>query len=65
MPDPIIIQWLCLAGISICAFMVGYSYSKNKDEIIINDTITYLIQNNYVRAKKVNGEWEILELDET
>ena len=64
MLDPIIIQWLCLAGISVCAFMVGYNYSRNKDETVINDTIVYLIQNNFVRAKKVDGEWEIMALDE-
>lgn len=64
MLDPIIIQWLCLAGISVCAFMVGYNYGKNKDETVINDTIVYLIQNDYLRAKKVDGEWEIMALDE-
>jgi hypothetical protein len=62
--DPIIIQWLCIAGVSVCAFMIGYNYSNHKQEEIINDTVVYLINNNYIRAKHVNGEWEIIALDD-
>jgi hypothetical protein len=64
MPDPIIIQWLLLGASAFCAGMMGYNYGKQKDETIINDTIVYLIENDYVRARKTNGEWEIMPLNE-
>jgi len=62
--DPIIISWLLLAAASFAAFMIGMSYSNAKKEDVIENTILWLIDNNMINAKKVNGEWEILELDE-
>jgi len=62
--DPIIISWLLLAGASFAAFMIGLSYNNNKKEEVIETTLLWLIDNNMINAKKVNGEWEILELDE-
>lgn len=64
MPDPIIIQWLLLGAAAFCAGMMGYNYGKQRDETIINDTIVYLIENEFVRARKTNGEWEIIPLNE-
>ena len=63
MPDPIIIQWLLLGGGAFCAAMMGYNYGKQKDETVINDTIVYLIENDYLRARKLDGEWEIIQLN--
>ena len=34
-----------------------------KDEII-NNTILYLISHNYVKGELINGEWDIIPLDE-
>lgn len=66
--DPIIISWLLLAAASFAAFMVGLSYSNSKKEEVIENvienTLLWLIDNNMINAKKVDGEWEILELDE-
>jgi len=62
--DPIIISWLLLAAASFTAFMVGLSYSNSKKEEVIENTLLWLIDNNMINAKKVDGEWEILELDE-
>lgn len=64
MLDPLTIQWLCFAGIALCAFMIGLNWARHKNEMLINETIMYLIHNNYIRAKQVDGEWEILELDQ-
>lgn len=61
--DPIIISWALIAGASICAFMVGLLWGERKTEETINNTILYLIENNFVKARKINGEWEILNLD--
>lgn len=61
--DPIIVNWLLLAGASICAFMIGFKINQNSKEEVIEETILYLIHNNFIEAKKVDGEWEIIELD--
>ncbi len=53
-----------MAAASFAAFMVGLSYNNNKKEEVIENTLLWLIDNNMINAKKVNGEWEILELDE-
>lgn len=62
--DPIIISWLLMAAASFAAFMIGLSYSNSKKEEVIENTLLWLIDNNMINAKKVDGEWEILELDE-
>ena len=62
--DPTIISWLLIAGASLCAFMIGRSWDNMNRETIIESTIHYLIDNNFIKAKKIDGEWEILELDE-
>lgn len=62
--DPIIIQWLLLAAASGCAFMIGIVWSDNRKEEIIENTIIYLLENNFVKGKKVDGEIELLRLDE-
>jgi len=62
--DPTIISWLLITGASLCAFMIGRSWDNMNRETIIESTIQYLIDNNFIKAKKVDGEWEILELDE-
>jgi len=61
--DPTLISWLLLGAASVCAFMVGKNWGFEEKEEIIESTILYLIENNFVRAKKVNGEWELQDLD--
>lgn len=53
-----------MAAASFAAFMIGLSYSNSKKEEVIENTLLWLIDNNMINAKKVDGEWEILELDE-
>lgn len=62
--DPTIINWLLIGGASFCAFMVGRIWQSISKEEIINNTIVYLIENNFVKAKLIDGEWEIFDLDE-
>ena len=62
--DPIIIQYILIAGASVCTFMIGLLWSDNKREAIIESTIMYLVENNYVKAKHIDGEIELLPLDE-
>ena len=47
------------------AFMIGKSITQNSQDLIIERTIMYLVENNLVRWKKdENGEIELLRLDE-
>ena len=62
--DPTLISWLLIIGASLCAFIIGRSWDKMNRETIIESTLQYLIDNNFIKAKKIDGEWEILELDE-
>lgn len=62
--DPVLLNWLLILSASFCAFMVGKEWSKKSQENVIEDTIVYLIENNFIKARKTNGEWEILDLDE-
>lgn len=59
-----LLLWLCFFAGSGAAFMMGRSWSKLSREFIVENTILYMIHNNFIRAKKdENGEWEILELE--
>lgn len=62
--DPVTIQWILLAAASGCAFMIGIIWSDNRKDEIIENTIIYLLENNFVKGKKVDGEIELLRLDE-
>lgn len=59
-----LIQWLLLGGIALSAFMVGRNWSKHETEQVIEQTILALIKQRMVRARMVNGEYEIYEYDE-
>ncbi len=64
MPDPYIF-WPFVVSLSVCAFMIGKTYSQNKREEIIETTIQSLMDLNLIRWKKdKNGEIELLEIDE-
>ena len=59
-----LIQWLLLGGIALSAFMVGRSWYRHETEMIIEQTILSLIKQRMVRAKLVDGEYEIYEYDQ-
>lgn len=64
MPDPYIL-WPFVVSLSVCAFMIGKSYSQNEREQIIETTIQSLMDLNLIRWKKdKNGEIELLEIDD-
>jgi hypothetical protein len=59
------IQWALLLAASGVAFMIGKSITQNNQDLIIERTIMYLVDNNLVRWQKdENGEIELLRLDE-
>lgn len=59
------ISWILLAAASFCAFMIGRLWSNRlPPEFIIENTIEYLIANDYIRAERdEDGEWEISKID--
>lgn len=59
-----LIQWLLLGGIALSAFMIGRSWSRHETEMIIEQTILSLIKQRMVRARLVDGEYEIYEYDQ-
>jgi len=59
-----IVQWLLFAAASGAAFMIGKFWTMRDRDIVIEDTITYLVENNFVRSRKIDGEIEIIPLDE-
>lgn len=61
--DPVFVNWAIILLASGCAGMIGYLYAGYNQEKVIDSCIMYLIENNFVRAKQVNGEWEIIKLN--
>jgi hypothetical protein len=61
--DPVTVSWILFGAASLVAFIIGYNFNNHSKEEVIEETILYLIHNNFIRAKKVNDEWEIIELD--
>jgi hypothetical protein len=62
--DPTTITWLLLAAASACAFMIGKTYSHSSKEDVIETTILWMIDNNFVKGhKNTDGEWELEDLD--
>ena len=61
--DPYIL-YLAIGSL-ICGIGVGINWSKRMVEVVIDETIEYLIKNNYVHGRKdKHGDWEILTIDE-
>jgi len=59
-----ITQWLLLGGIAVVSFMLGRDTSRHETEEVIEATILSLIKQRIVKAKLVDGEYEIFEYDE-
>lgn len=62
--DPTIVSWLLIGGASFTAFMIGRSWTRYNQDLIIENTIKYMIDNGFVKWKMVDGELEIIPLDQ-
>ena len=62
--DFMFVQWSLLLAGAFCAFMVGVAWSNKKRDEVIEDTIVYLVENGFIRSEVVDGEIEILKLDD-
>lgn len=57
--------WILMAGASICAYMIGRHMSLRDNDLVIENTIKFLVENELVKWKyDENGEIELLPLDE-
>ena len=59
-----LIQWLLLFEVAFVSYMLGRDMSRHETENVIEQTILTLIQKRYVRAKRINGEYELFEYDD-
>ena len=63
--DPVTLNWILIAGASLCAGMIGYSYAARRNEETIADTITYLAKEGFVKSyENEDGELELIKLNE-
>jgi len=60
-----IVMWILFAAASACSFMIGKVWSQRDQDLIIENTIMYLVKEKLVKWKyDENGEIELLPLDE-
>lgn len=60
------INMIFILATSACAFMIGRAWANRiTSEEVVENTIEYLIENNFIKAKRLDdGEWEIIKIDE-
>jgi len=57
--------WILMFGASLCAYMIGRHMSLRDTDLVIENTIKFLVDNELVKWKyDENGEIELLPLDE-
>ena len=61
---PMVYQIGFAVAFALCGFMIARGVYRHRQEDIIEGTIVYLVENNFVKAKKVDGELEIIKLTE-
>jgi hypothetical protein len=63
--DPWVLTALIGGGIFIVSYLLGKSAGEGDREQTIENTIIYLINERYVKAKRDReGAWELLKFDE-
>lgn len=58
------INELWLLATAVLFTFVGFWFGRGETKTIIADTIDSLIREGYLRSRLVNGEIEVLKLDE-
>ena len=63
--DPELVQWVIIGGATLCAFMIGREWGNKDKNDLIEDTITYLCEEGFIKFnKRADGEIEIIRIDE-
>lgn len=63
--DPWVLTALVGGGIFVVSYLLGKSAGEGDREQTIENTIIYLINERYVKAKRDReGAWELLKFDE-
>ena len=63
--SPLVVNVIFGCGFAFVGSMIGYNYANYRRDDVIETTILYLVDNNYVKAKQQDdGELELLKLNE-
>ena len=63
--DPLFRTVFVGGGIFLVSYMLGKSAGEGDRDLTIENTILYLINERYVKAKRDrSGEWELIKIDE-
>lgn len=63
--DPQIISWILIAFASGAAYMIGYHTGTRKTEMVISSTITYLVNDGYIKSYvDQNGDLELVKIND-
>ena len=62
--ESITILWFLLGAASFCCFMLGRAFAHKDQQKTIERMVDYLVAEGMIRTKMVNGEVEIIPLNE-
>jgi hypothetical protein len=63
--DPLTIVAITSITIFYCAYMIGRNEQRKRTELAIEETIMYMVKNNFVKYQRdVTGEIELFRIDE-
>jgi len=63
--EPVVVQYGLIFLASFCAYMIGRLYERHSENVIIESTIQYLIDNGFLRSYTTeDGDIEIKKLNE-
>jgi len=56
--------WFLLGAASFCSYMIGRAVTKRDTDTIICTLLDWLVENDMVKTKTVDGELELIPLNE-
>lgn len=60
-----VIMWVLFGAASFSALMIGINVGAGRREAAIQDTIDFLIENNYLKSRPLqDGDIELIKYDE-
>ena len=63
--DPLTIVIIASIMIFYCAYMIGRNEQKKRTELAIEETIMYMVKNDFVKYQRdATGEIELFRIDE-
>ena len=62
--ENITVLWFLLGAASFCSYMIGRAVTKRDTDTIICTLLDWLVENDMVKTKTVDGELELIPLNE-